>query len=66
LGTLLDIAHAARRLGTTEGALYRTIVAGNFPLPVFRIQGTIRIPAVTVDGLLTQRAERCHPYGAPN
>ena len=50
---LLSVEEAAVLLGETRSTLYRSIKAGTFPLPIFRIGRRIRIPRRSV--------ERCWP-----
>jgi len=49
---LLSVEEAAVRLGETRSTLYRSIKAGTFPLPIFRIGQRIRIPRRSVERLL--------------
>jgi excisionase family DNA binding protein len=49
---LLSVEEAAVLLGETRSTLYRSIKAGTFPLPIFRIGQRIRIPRRSVERLL--------------
>ena len=48
----LGVEEAAVLLGETRSTLYRSIKAGSFPLPIFRIGQRIRIPRRSVERLL--------------
>lgn len=49
---LLSVEEAALLLGETRSTLYRSIKAGDFPLPIFRLGRRIRIPRRSVERLL--------------
>ena len=49
---LLSVEEAAVLLGETRSTLYRSIKAGTFPLPIFRIGQRIRIPRRSIERLL--------------
>ena len=49
---LLSVEEAAILMGETRSTLYRSIKAGTFPLPIFRIGQRIRIPRRSVERLL--------------
>ena len=67
---LLSVEEAALLLGETRSTLYRSIKAGDFPLPIFRIGRRIRIPRRSVERLLAglpltppeeSHVDRSHP-----
>lgn len=56
---LLSVEEAATLLGESRSTLYRSIERGDLPLPVFRINGRLRIPRRAVDRLV----EGSDPFG---
>jgi excisionase family DNA binding protein len=49
---LLSVEEAATLLGQNRSSVYRSIERGDFPLPVFRINGRYRIVRAAVERLL--------------
>lgn len=49
---LLSVEQTAILLGESRSAVYRSIEKGDFPLPVFRINGRVRIPRRAVERLI--------------
>ena len=49
---LLSVEQAAVLLGESRSAIYRSIERGDFPIPVFRINGRLRIARRSVERLL--------------
>lgn len=49
---LLSVEQTAVLLGESRSALYRSIERGDFPLPVFRINGRLRIARRSVERLI--------------
>lgn len=49
---LLSVEQTAALLGESRSAIYRSIERGDFPIPVFRINGRLRIARRSVERLL--------------
>jgi excisionase family DNA binding protein len=49
---LLSVEEAALLLGESRSSIYRSIERGDLPLPVFRINGRLRIARRAVERLL--------------
>lgn len=49
---LLSIEETAILLGENRATCYRAVKSGNFPLPVWRIGGRLRVPRRAVERLL--------------
>jgi predicted DNA-binding transcriptional regulator AlpA len=49
---LLSVEQTAILLGESRSAIYRSIERGDFPVPVFRINGRLRITRRSVERLL--------------
>lgn len=49
---LLSVEEAAILLGESRSSVYRSIDRGDLPLPVFRINGRLRIPRRAVERLI--------------
>jgi excisionase family DNA binding protein len=49
---LLSVDEAAVLLGCNRSSVYRSIGRGDFPLPVFRINGRLRITRASVERLI--------------
>lgn len=52
LKPLLSVEQTAVLLGESRSSLYRSIERGDLPLPVFRLNGRLRIPRRAVERLM--------------
>ena len=55
-GETVSIPEAARRLGVSAWAAYRSIQRGDFPLPVIRVGKRVLVARAALDELLSARA----------
>lgn len=62
LKPLLSVDEAAILLGANRSSVYRSIERGDLPLPVFRINGRIRIARAAVERLLSGEPPPTHDY----
>ena len=53
---LLSVEQTAVLLGESRSAIYRSIERGDLPLPVFHINGRLRIPRRAVERLIEGEA----------
>jgi excisionase family DNA binding protein len=61
---LLSVDEAAILLGASRASLYRSIERGDLPLPVFKINGRLRIARRAVERLLDGEPPLHHEEGA--
>lgn len=61
---LLSVDETAILLGTSRASLYRSIERGDLPLPVFKINGRLRIARQAVERLLAGEAPLTREEGA--
>jgi excisionase family DNA binding protein len=64
LKPLLSVDEAAVLLGASRASLYRSIERGDLPLPVFKINGRLRIARRAVERLLAGEPPHTHEEGA--
>ncbi|MGH9107100.1 MAG: helix-turn-helix domain-containing protein [Acidimicrobiales bacterium] len=53
-GPLVSVDEAALLLGASRSSVYRSIERGDLPLPVFRINGRLRIARRAVERLIAR------------
>ena len=61
---LLSVDETAVLLGASRASIYRSIERGDLPLPVFKINGRLRIARRAVERLLAGEAPLTHEEGA--
>jgi excisionase family DNA binding protein len=64
LKPLLSVDEAAVLLGASRASLYRSIERGDLPLPVFKLNGRLRIARQAVERLLAGEPPLDHQEGA--
>jgi predicted DNA-binding transcriptional regulator AlpA len=62
---LLSVEETALLLGESRSAVYRSIQRGDLPLPVFRLNGRLRVPRRAVERLLAGDLPIPHPNRVP-